>query len=112
MQMASDSSGDIPLLPVSASPDETYPRYDEAKPKKLSKIRKLFFSHTGLFLLLGLLLLAVVTFLLVTGLVLPGITTTATTKLPADPLARARALLKQSPLIDGYGFNCALLMIR
>ncbi len=97
--MAADTS-DVPLLPVNPSPDEIYPEYDEAKQNKLSKFRKLFCSHTGLFLVLGFLLLAVVTFLLVTGLVLPDLNTT--TKLPSDPLARARALLKQSPLIDGY----------
>lgn len=97
MQMAADTSGDVPLLPAYPSPDEIYSEYDEAK---LSKIRKLFCSHTWLFLVLGLLLLA---FLLVTALVLPDTTTTTTTtKLPPDPLARARALMKQSPLIDGY----------
>ena len=100
---SSHASDDRPLFPASPSPDEMYPSYYEAH-KKFSKIRKFFCSQTGLFLVLGLLLLAVVTVLLVTGLVVvPNVAT-----LPTDPLPRARALLKQSPLIDGLGSSCAL----
>ena len=94
--MDSDCSDDAPLLSLSPSQDGTCQSDCEAEYKKPSKIRKLFCSQTGVFLVLGFLLLAVVTFLLVTGLVVPNII-----NLPPDPLDRARALLKQSPLIDG-----------
>ena len=101
--MDSDSDDErAPLSPRrSPSPDEMDPSRCEAEYGKPSRIRKFFCSQTGLFVVLGLMLLAVVTVLLITGLVVPNVINDQQHALPSDPLERARALLKQSPLIDG-----------
>ena len=100
-----DSSSDDERAPLSPrhspSPDGIDPTKYGTRDENPSRIRKLFCSQTGLFLVLGFMLLAVVTVLLVTGIVVPNIIDAQQHALPSAPLERARALLKQSPLIDG-----------
>lgn len=91
-----------PLSPGhSPSPDEMVPSRYDSEDGKPSRLRKFFCSQTGLFVVLGIMLLAVVTVLLITGIVVPNVINSQQHALPSDPLERARALLKQSPLIDG-----------
>lgn len=103
VKMDTDSSDErAPLSPGhSPSPDEMEPSKYDSEHGKPSRLRKLFCSQTGLFLVLGFMLLAVVTVLLVTGIVVPNVINGQQHALPSDPLERARALLKLSPLIDG-----------